>query len=241
MEALILASGVGRRLGTFGKKEPKCMINISKKIKIIDLLIKEIIREVSRIYIVVGYKKNHIINYLKESKKIEFIKNKQYSKRGNYFSAFLGKRKISGKFILLDADIILPKNSLKKFILKKKNNLMMVNPLNDFNKDDIIINCDGRNKIKQLSIKKINYKSSQNYSASGVIKMSSSSKNIFFKELEKIHKKGEFNNYYEEAFFALFKKKNFFISELSSSRLEIDTVKDLMNVKEILKNNNTYV
>ena len=241
MEALILASGVGKRLGKMGKKQPKCMINLSKKIKIIDLIIKEIFSQVNKIYIVVGYKKKKIINHLKRLKKIEFINNKEFFKRGNYFSALLSKKKILGKLILLDADIILPRNSLSEFISNKKENLMMVNPLNEFNDDDIIINCDKKKLIKKISIKKINYNSNQNYSASGVIKMSSSSKKIFYNELEKIHFKKKFNNYYEEAFSKLFKKKNFFIFPLKKSRLEIDTIKDYNKVKKILKKNNLYV
>lgn len=60
MEALILASGVGKRLGKMGKKQPKCMINLSKKIKIIDLIIKELFSQVSKIYIVIGYKKKKL-------------------------------------------------------------------------------------------------------------------------------------------------------------------------------------
>ena len=241
MEALILASGVGKRLGKMGKKQPKCMINLSKKIKIIDLIIKELFSQVSKIYIVIGYKKKKIIHHLKKLKKIEFIDNKEYLNKGNYFSALLSKKKILGKLILLDADIILPKIALKKFISNKKKNLMMVNPLNEYNDDDIIINCDKKNLIKRISIKKINYNSSQNYSACGVIKMSSSSKKIFYNELEKVHLKKKFNNYYEEAFLKLFKKKNFFIFPLKRSRLEIDTIKDYKNVKKILKKNNLYV
>ena len=41
--------------------------------------------------------------------------------------------------ILLDADIILPRNALQNFINNKKK-LMMVNPKNFYNQDDIIIN-----------------------------------------------------------------------------------------------------
>ena len=42
MEAIILASGIGKRLGKLGKKQPKCLLNLKKDIKIIDKLIDDL-------------------------------------------------------------------------------------------------------------------------------------------------------------------------------------------------------
>ena len=36
MDVIILASGIGKRLGVLGAKTPKCLLNISKNYKIID-------------------------------------------------------------------------------------------------------------------------------------------------------------------------------------------------------------
>ena len=63
MEAIILASGIGKRLGSLGKKRPKCLIDIKKNIKIIDKIIKEL-KGIKKINIVIGYKKNLLKNYL---------------------------------------------------------------------------------------------------------------------------------------------------------------------------------
>ena len=62
MDALILASGIGKRLGSLGKDKPKCLLNVSKNIKILDLILNDL-KNTKNIYIVVGYKKN-LINFL---------------------------------------------------------------------------------------------------------------------------------------------------------------------------------
>ena len=78
MEAIILASGIGRRLGILGKKQPKCLLDLKENVKIIDKLINDL-DGIKKINIVVGYKKDCIKNYLsKYKKKIKYIFNKHY-------------------------------------------------------------------------------------------------------------------------------------------------------------------
>ena len=45
---------------------------------------------------------------------------KHYQNKGNYYSALICKNKISKSMILLDADIILPRNVSSEFINNKK-------------------------------------------------------------------------------------------------------------------------
>ena len=73
---------------------------------------------------------------------------------------------------MLDADIILPKNSLKKFIADKRKNLVMVNPKNKYDADDILLQLNTKKKINKVSIKNIFKDSKIKYSCAGVIKMS---------------------------------------------------------------------
>ena len=241
MEAIILASGVGRRLGAFGKKKPKCLLNLTNKLTIIDKILLEL-KEIKKIYIIVGYKKELIENYLSNSKKkINFIYNKEFRKKGNFFSALICDKLISKNFILLDADIILPTNSLKKFIKDKRKNLVMTNPKNKYDSDDIILNLNKKKIIDSIWIKKKNLNFSDKFASAGVIKISKSAKKIFFKELKRILRIGNQNSYYENAYNLLFKNVPFQISPLKKNRLEIDTIKDYKKVLKILKRRNVYV
>ena len=68
MEAIILASGIGKRLGKLGKKQPKCLLNLKRNVKIIDKLINDL-GSIKKINIVVGYKEDYLKNYLSKYKK----------------------------------------------------------------------------------------------------------------------------------------------------------------------------
>ena len=241
MEAIILASGIGKRLGALGKKKPKCLLNLKNNIKIIDKIINEL-KSIKKINIVIGYKKKQLKNYLsKYKKRIRFVSNKHYQNKGNYYSALICKNKISKSMILLDADIILPRNALQNFINNKKKNLMMVNPKNFYNQDDIIINLDKKNFINKVFIKKKFNNLNVKFSSAGVIKMSHQATKIFFSELSQINKLPKKNSYYEDTYKKLFKKIPFTIFPLKSERLEVDTIKDYKNLKKIIKRKNEYI
>ena len=241
MEAIILASGIGKRLGVLGKKQPKCLLNLKRDIKIIDKLINDL-EGIKKINIVVGYKEDYIKNYLsKYKKKIRFISNKHYEDKGNFYSVLICKNKISDTLILLDADIILPKDSLKKFINNKEKNLLMVNPKNSYNQDDIIVNLNRENCINKIFIKKKVNNLNTKFSSAGVIKMSLPASKVFFAERNHINKSTNKNAYYEDSYKSLFNKIPFKIFTLIKERLEIDTAYDYENVKKIIKKNNAYL
>ena len=241
MEAIILASGIGNRLGKLGKKQPKCLLNLKRKIKIIDKLINDL-EGIKKINIVVGYKKDFVENYLsKYKKKIRFISNKHFRDKGNFYSVLICKNKISDSLILLDADIILPKNSLKEFITNKEKNLLMVNPKNSYNQDDIIVNLNRENFINKIFIKKKVNNLIAKFSSTGVIKMSHLVSKIFFSELSYINKSSNNNAYYEDSYKNLFNKIPFKVFALKKKRLEIDTAYDYENLKKIIKKNNAYI
>lgn len=243
MDALILASGIGKRLGSLGKDKPKCLLNVSKNIKILDLILNDL-KNTKNIYIVVGYKKNLIKKHLqKNMNNIRFIKNKFYKNKGNFFSVLLARNLIKDDLILLDADIILPKNELKKFVMKREKNLVMTNPLNNYKQDDITLKVNSKKIITNIFVKKKHKKRKNFYASSSVIKMSRRAKNTFFSELNSIHRKKRKNDNscYEDTYSNLFKRHSFKISVLKKERFEIDTHGDYQKAIKVVKKNNFYV
>lgn len=128
---LILAAGIGSRIGPEGKKIPKSLFKINSK-KIIDYLIEMLIKKkVKKINIMTGYKSNLIKRHLKKYKEIKFtFKNtKDYSKNGHSYTWYNYKnlwKKSKKTTILFHADILFDEKYLDNIIKSRKKNIIGV-------------------------------------------------------------------------------------------------------------------
>lgn len=111
MQAIILAAGMGKRLGVYTKDNTKCMLPVNG-IKLIDRLIPQLATlDLNRIIIVVGYKGDNLKRYLSgkydDLVKIEFIENPVYDKTNNIYSLSLAKKELTeDDTILVESDLI---------------------------------------------------------------------------------------------------------------------------------------
>jgi len=110
MQAIILAAGMGNRLGKYTKNNTKCMLSINGKTlaeRALDALDEAGIR---RCIFVVGYKKENVIAFLGNKYKnidIIYIPNDIYNKTNNIYSLYLAKDYlIQDDTLLLESDLI---------------------------------------------------------------------------------------------------------------------------------------
>ena len=123
MNVVFLAAGKSSRIFKVLKK-PKCLLNIKGE-SIIQKLINNFENcNVKKINIVVGFKANLIKDHLKKQKKINFIFNKDYSKREMLYSMILALKKINDDIIFSYTDIIFERN-IAKSLSKKKNSIFL--------------------------------------------------------------------------------------------------------------------
>lgn len=111
MQAVILAAGMGRRLGEHTAHIPKCMVEVSGE-RLIDRIIGQLSRlGVDRIIIVDGYKGEALRNHVEKictDIPILFVENDIYDKTNNIFSLWLAIHYLlDDDTILLESDLIL--------------------------------------------------------------------------------------------------------------------------------------
>ena len=90
MQAIILAAGMGRRLGEYTKDNTKCMLPVNG-VRLIDRLLTQLSKQaLNRVVIVVGYQRQNLIDYIGDryngQLKIEFVENPIYDKTNNIYS-----------------------------------------------------------------------------------------------------------------------------------------------------------
>lgn len=92
MQAIILAAGMGKRLGEYTKNCTKCMVPVNG-VTLIDRLLGQLSKlGLNRIVIVVGYKGKELIDYVGKEYmglKIEYIKNPIYDRTNNIYKKMI--------------------------------------------------------------------------------------------------------------------------------------------------------
>lgn len=131
MQAIILAAGMGKRLGDLTKNNTKCMVEVNG-VRLIDRFISQLSKfKLNRLVIVVGYEGQKLIDYIghryDDVLKIEFIHNPIYDKTNNIYSLALAKDALcEDDTILLESDLIFEDEMLDKLVNHPDKNLALV-------------------------------------------------------------------------------------------------------------------
>lgn len=167
MIAIILAAGMGRRLGELTSSNTKCMIEVGGK-KIIDRIFEQLLElDFERIIIVTGFGsenlKNHInLNFPKAN--IEYVYNRFYSTTNNIYSLSLVKKALIGNnAIVLESDIVFDKGILSKLFNNLSPNLSVVASYENWMDGTMMEIDDNKNVINLVTKESFNIVHVSNY------------------------------------------------------------------------------
>ena len=131
MQAIILAAGMGRRLGEHTKNNTKCMLPING-VRLIDRTLTQLSQiHINRVVIVVGYQAQNLINYIghryDNQLKIEYVENPIYDKTNNIYSLALVKEQlVQDDTILLESDLIYEDSIFDMIVKNPAKNIALV-------------------------------------------------------------------------------------------------------------------
>ena len=131
MQAIILAAGMGRRLGELTKENTKCMVPVNG-IRLIDRLLGQLSGiSLNRVIIVVGYQGQKLIDYIghryDDKLKIEYAENPIYDKTNNIYSLSMVKELLQeDDTILIESDLIFSDHLFPMILENSYPNLALV-------------------------------------------------------------------------------------------------------------------
>lgn len=236
MQAIILAAGMGRRLGEFTANNTKCMLEVNG-VRLIDRTLGQLLAlDLSRIIIVVGYEGQNLIDYINSryhNDKIIFIENPVYYKTNNIYSLWLAKNQMAEEdTLLLESDLIFEDKLLQTAIDSPYKDCALVSKYETW-MDGTMVRIDEENNIVNFIPKKaFKYSDTQfYYKTVNVYKFSKDFiNNHYLPFLEAyIRVLGE-NEYYEQVLRVITLIDNAGIKALPISGInwyEIDDVQDL--------------
>ena len=135
MQAVLLAAGMGKRLGRYTNNGTKCMVRVNG-ISLIERTITALVAcKIKRFIIVVGYKSDVLKQFIAQKfpkkslggMEIEYIENTVYDKTNNIYSLYLARKELEkDETILLESDIIFKTDTLKSLVESKDKNVALV-------------------------------------------------------------------------------------------------------------------
>ena len=130
MQAIILAAGMGKRLGEYTESNTKCMVPVNGT-KLIDRALDQLSRlGLRRVVIVVGYEGQKLMDHVGQEYqglKIEYVVNPIYDKTNNIYSLALAKEQMQqDDTILLESDLIFEEGMLRLLLDNPFPNLALV-------------------------------------------------------------------------------------------------------------------
>ena len=158
MQAIILAAGMGRRLGELTRENTKCMVRVNG-ITLIDRLLGQLCREqLNRVLIVVGYKGQELRNFIGHRYdgrlKIEFAENPVYDKTNNIYSLALVKDQLQeDDTLLIESDLFFSDSLIPMIIRNPYPNLALVDKYESW-MDGTMVRIDAEQNIMNFIPKK---------------------------------------------------------------------------------------
>ena len=203
MQAIILAAGMGKRLGEYTKNNTKCMVQVNGT-PLIDRLLGQLGRlNLNRVVIVVGYEGKKLMDYLGSERnglKIEHSNNPIYDKTNNIYSLTLAKKQLmEDDTILVESDLIFEDGMFELLLNDSFPNLALVAKYESW-MDGTMVCIDHDNNIVNF-VPKAAFKYSEKdkyYKTVNIYKLSKQfSTNKYVPFLEAYTKAVGTNEYYE--------------------------------------------
>ena len=236
MQALMLAAGMGKRLGKYTKNATKCMVPVNGK-SLIEHAIEALIENnITKFTMVVGYKSEVLKEFLRGKYpqiQISYIDNPIYDTTNNIYSLYLAKDVlVQDDTILLESDLIFKPQILKQLLASEQKNQAIVSHFEPW-MDGTVTLLDKNDNINGfLGKKTFSWKQTKKYYKTvNIYKFSKEfSQNFYLPFLDAYQKSYGENEYYEQVLSVISYLDTNLISACKVSGdtwYEIDNIEDL--------------
>ncbi len=237
--AVILAAGLGSRLGKITKERPKGLVEVDGK-PILDYIIESIISQgFTKIVVVGGYKAEMIGKHVRAKKypiQFDMVYNHYYATTNNIYSLWIAfaRLRLDEGFVLIESDLVFDKEVLANFKTQNAIALDIYNPeihlgtTATVNKDGYL---DALYFRPNLPNKKPVYKTVN------ICSFDDDTVSTLFYMLDSYIQKGDVNTFYESVIHDMVVKKNLDFKVVSFENNwwdEIDNATDLERVTKYL-------
>lgn len=167
MQAIILAAGMGRRLGEFTADNTKCMLEVNG-VRLIDRMLHQLqTLNLERIVIVIGYEGQKLKNYIERGYpdwNIVFVENHVFDKTNNIYSLWLARGYMAEQdTLLLESDLIYEDAILQAAIECPDDNVALISKYETWMDGTMVRIDDDRNIVNFIPKAAFKYSDTDSY------------------------------------------------------------------------------
>lgn len=168
MQAVILAAGMGRRLGDYTKNNTKCMVKVNGEALIDRLLNQLSALDLRRVVIVVGYEAQKLVDYIgdrySDKLNIVYVDNPVYDKTNNIYSLALTKDMLQeDDTLLIESDLIFDDRMFRMIMDDPYPNLALVAKYESWMDGTMVRIDDDNNIVNFITKKAFTYSDAESY------------------------------------------------------------------------------
>lgn len=132
MQALMLAAGMGKRLGKYTSNQTKCMVSVCGMTLIERAILALRAANITKLIMVVGYRADTLVSFLNEHShgmEIEYVYNHDYATTNNIYSLYLAREYLTqDDTILLESDLIYDPEMVQRIVSFPYDNVAAIAP-----------------------------------------------------------------------------------------------------------------
>ena len=157
MQAIILAAGMGKRLGALTRNNTKCMIQVNG-VTLIERMMRQLDRlspSLEKIVIVTGYEGEKLKTFLSRldiSTPVEYVDNPLYASTNNIYSLYLAKEHLlQDDTLLFESDLIFEDSVIDALLRHPYPSLALVAKFESW-MDGTVVTLDEDDNIVELGL-----------------------------------------------------------------------------------------
>ena len=128
MKAVILAAGVGKRLGVVTGNRPKCLLEVGGRSLLVRYLDALLDAGIKSAVLVVGHRQELIRQAVGDAYRglsLRYIVNDQY-RRGSLYSLWLARATFDDDLLIMDADVLCPASFMTRLVNSPHPNAVLI-------------------------------------------------------------------------------------------------------------------
>lgn len=231
--AVILAAGLGSRLGDLKKNKPKAFIEIGNE-SLINRSIRLLLSKgIKKIIIGTGYGSDHFDELKEIYPQVSTHRNPKFDTTGSMYTLHFLRDLIKGPFLLLEGDLLYSDEALDKLIQDDREDIILASDATHSG-DEVFIQHGKENLLEKMSKDKgqLHHVDGE---LVGISKLSLTTLSLLSKFAEASYQKDEYDIHYEDAFVGITKNTTLFVKVIENlAWCEIDDASHLERAKSIV-------